>query len=580
MARPGSPPADRASAPAAIWALPPLTAALSAAVAVAAVGEAARGPVAVLGAVAVLAVGVAARATAGRDRAVAELRREHTLREAALTDRLAAHDAELTRIARDLLPGAADRLRRGDCSRRVLRDVLREARRHEAFGPGHVAVLKAAVEHLAEEAELRDASRRAVVSMIRRVQSIVHQQARDLRDMEYRHGFEQGFFDDLLHLDHGNALVGRLADGIAVLGGDRPGRRWTRDVPLYNVLRGAKSRILEYRRVTLHSVPEVAVKGPSVEPVIHAVAELLDNATRYSPPQARVHLTASEVRSGVAIEIEDGGAGLDDDDRRRIGALLDGSATGRDLTAMGESPRLGLSVVARLARRHGFRISLRASAYGGVRAVVVVPEDVIAEGHAPPRLVSGLTVSQVVRRAGETRSPSRLPPMPALFHDGSDSDIVVERDADGLPRRRRRSPSSAERVAASRRAGAATAAPAEEAGLAGREGEQRAGAEPLPYDVEGVLDDGLPGSPSWEATRRAPGGEGGGAPGAVFGADFGAGAREGGSGAPGVWLGAFYDAVGGGSAGPGAGGGGSPDGPPGGTPDSTDHGPADKRDEK
>ncbi|MFD7558304.1 ATP-binding protein, partial [Streptomyces sp. NPDC059835] len=85
----------------------------------------------------------------------------------------------------------------------------------------------------------------------------------------------------------------------------------------YSVMRGAMSRIIDYQRVELHSVTEVAVVGPVVEPLIHTIAELLDNATRYSPPHTRVHLTAVEVQSGIAVEIEDGGLSMSEEARGR-----------------------------------------------------------------------------------------------------------------------------------------------------------------------------------------------------------------------------------------------------------------------
>lgn len=168
-------------------------------------------------------------------------------------------------------------------------------------------LLRALLRIVDHEEAMRDSSQRAFVNIARRVQAIVHQQNKELREMEEDHGRNPEVFDDLLRIDHGTALIGRLADSIAVLGGSRPGRVWPKPVPLYSVLRGAMSRILEYRRIELHSIAKVNVTGPSVEPVIHAAAELLDNATRYSPPQTKVHVTAVEVQTGVAIEIEDAG---------------------------------------------------------------------------------------------------------------------------------------------------------------------------------------------------------------------------------------------------------------------------------
>ncbi|MEK8169642.1 ATP-binding protein [Streptomyces sp. M19] len=198
-------------------------------------------------------------------------------------------------------------------------------------------LLRSVLETVRNEEDLRDSAQRAFVNIARRVQAIVHQQAQDLREMEDRHGADPEVFGDLLHLDHGNALVGRLADSIAVLGGSRPGRQWQRKVPLFNVLRGAMSRILDYRRVDLHSVADVGVIGPAVEPLIHAAAELLDNACRYSPPQTRVHLTAVEVQSGIAVEIEDAGVGLTAEARKRTEEVMARASAGLDLNDLGET---------------------------------------------------------------------------------------------------------------------------------------------------------------------------------------------------------------------------------------------------
>ncbi len=113
---------------------------------------------------------------------------------------------------------------------------------------------------------MRDAAQRSFVNIARRVQAIVHQQANELREMEEDHGRNPEVFDDLLRIDHGTALIGRLADSISVLGGGRPGRQWPEPVALYSVLRGAMSRILEYRRIDLSSIAKVNVKGTASSP--------------------------------------------------------------------------------------------------------------------------------------------------------------------------------------------------------------------------------------------------------------------------------------------------------------------------
>ncbi|MFC7467243.1 sensor histidine kinase [Actinomadura keratinilytica] len=136
-------------------------------------------------------------------------------------------------------------------------------------------------------------------------------------------------------------------------------------------------------RIDLHSVAKVNVDGISVEPLIHACAELFDNATRYSPPHTRVHVTAHEVQTGVAIEIEDAGISLNDVVRERVERKLEEAKAGIDVDDLGETPRLGLAVVGRLARMYDMQIALRQSAYGGVRAVLIVPRDMLTDEPAP-----------------------------------------------------------------------------------------------------------------------------------------------------------------------------------------------------
>ncbi len=129
----------------------------------------------------------------------------------------------------------------------------------------------------------------------------------------------------------------------------------------------------EYRRINLASIVNINIKGTAVEPVIHAAAELLDNATRYSPPTTKVHVTAVEVQSSIVIEIEDCGVSLSEESRARIEQMIEDAKNGEDAHNLGENPRLGLAVVGRLCKRFDMEVSLRSSAYGGVRAILVVP---------------------------------------------------------------------------------------------------------------------------------------------------------------------------------------------------------------
>ncbi|WP_284574652.1 ATP-binding protein [Streptomyces sp. 2P-4] len=509
MVRVGSSPGSPGATSPVVWALPALATAVAAAIAVAAVSAPARTPVAWVGAVAFAAVALACAVAARRSRAVAVLRAAVAAQEAAL----ARQQTETVRLAQELLPDVVERLRKGEFPEEVLAS-LEEPGTH---GPGltpefraaHQAVLRSVLEAVVAEEDLRDSAQRAFVNIARRVQAIVHQQAQELRDMEDRHGRSPDVFGDLLRLDHGTALIGRLADSIAVLGGARPGRQWSKAVPLYSVLRGAMSRIIDYQRVELHSVSQVAVVGPAVEPLIHALAELLDNATRYSPPQTKVHLTAVDVNSGIAVEIEDGGVSMSEEARRRAERMLRQAQEGIDLADLGETPRLGLAVVGRLSQAYDFQVSLRASAYGGVRAVLVIPQTLITASASASGVAHGIGTASGPRAALPVGGAETLPPaapeaLPAAVEDRSaagehaaasddapaavrppaagrpatgprhpeddEVPLVTERTATGLPQRRRRTRAAApdETAAAPSAAPAApatAAAPAPEPGM-------------------------------------------------------------------------------------------------------------------
>ncbi|UQW99517.1 ATP-binding protein [Streptomyces sp. RerS4] len=458
MAQQESPPESARPRPGIDWTLPVIAVVAAACLAgalVSAAGEARTVWIAVGGACTAAALLEAVRrgrSAASRDAEIASYRHA-----------LLRQEQEVVRLAEVVLGEAIDRLRRGELPEEVLNSLGGRGGAGHRWGDDPAVthrfrvalqgVLARVVDAVDNEEGLRDSAQRAFVNISRRVQAIVHQQAQELRDMEDRHGRNPAVFGDLLRLDHGTALVGRLADSISVLGGARPGRQWSRSVTLYSVLRGAMSRILDYQRVDLHSVAQVAVIGPLVEPLIHAIAELLDNATRYSPPHTRVHLTAVEVQSGIAVEIEDGGLGMSEEAHRRAERMLAQAQHGIDLNDIGETPRLGLAVVGRLAQSYALQVSLRSSAYGGVRAVVIVPQHLVTTAAAATGLAHGIGSSSGPRAAPAAREhPAERPaaavvprpaPAPRAGRDAADEEeeitSVVGITATGLPQRRRKS---------------------------------------------------------------------------------------------------------------------------------------------
>ncbi|MFE3072441.1 sensor histidine kinase [Streptomyces sp. NPDC059247] len=442
MVRAGSTSRARPPAPGRAWLLPPGVLAGALATALLLAPADIRAPLAWYGSGALVLVLLTSLETARRLRAAdavrtaraeAEARERFAQREAALLDRLADQRTSTVWLAEKLLPAAVARLRKGDQASDILHSVSFGAHIDPEFADALKSALGTLLEAVETEENTRDASQRALVAVARRVQAIVHQLAKDLHTMQIVHGTDLVVSRGLQDIDHRNALIGRLAASIAVLGDARPGRQWSKAIPLYDVLRGAMSRIVDYPRVKLTSVTEVAVVGPGAEPLIHLLAELLDNATTFSPPHTPVEVTASEVPSGIAIEIEDRGVGLTEEVRERIERIMRQSMSGIQLASLGEVTQLGLPVVSRLAHEHGCDVDLRTSAYGGVRAVVLVPR----------RLIT--TVPQSVLRfpepprkrpvGGGPVQPRAVPPVTASNDTGE-----IRKTPNGLPQRRRESP--------------------------------------------------------------------------------------------------------------------------------------------
>lgn len=427
--------------------LPPaIVMAGAAGAAVALVPSSARSAVGVCGALALLLVVGTAGEAARRGRRLRAAQAEHARQVADLEQRIATHHHLMDRFVHDVLPIGFLRLRRGEALRDTVRYIFDEDPELGGLPDGYRELVRTALSGADREISMRDATERSFVSVARRVQAIVHQQAKELREMEEDHGRNPEVFDDLLRIDHGTSLIGRLADTISVLGGGRPGRQWPLPVSLYSTLRGAMSRILEYRRIELSSIVNINIKGTAVEPVLHAAAELLDNATRYSPPTTKVHVTATEVQSGIVIEIEDAGVSLSEESRNRIEKAIEDARNLDDADNLGENPRLGLAVVGRLCKQFDMEVSLRSSAYGGVRAILVVPRVMTTTepgvGAAHGIGATGIPQPELGAVEGPKRPPKKRrptsPKIPAGISLEDDVPEVTEWTAGGLPQRRSR----------------------------------------------------------------------------------------------------------------------------------------------
>ncbi|WP_026127920.1 nitrate- and nitrite sensing domain-containing protein [Nocardiopsis lucentensis] len=237
---------------------------------------------------------------------------------------------------------------------------------------------RAAVDEAVQQTELRHGVNRVFLNIAHRSQTLVHRQLR-LRDKMEREQEDPEQLEQLFKLDHLATRSRRNAENLLILGGEAPGRTWHRPMPLIDVLRGAISESGDYTRVKRERIARVHLNGPAVADVIHLVAELVDNAAMFSPPHTHVRLSSEDVPNGVTIEIEDRGLGMTDGELASANALLSNPPE-FDVMRLNEKMRLGLFVVSHLAHRHGIRVHLRSSPYGGVQAIVLLPHELIAGG--------------------------------------------------------------------------------------------------------------------------------------------------------------------------------------------------------
>ncbi|MGW5847635.1 sensor histidine kinase [Streptomyces sp. NPDC055254] len=277
-------------------------------------------------------------------------------------------------IAHRKLPHAMDRLRAGQDI-----DVTAEtppgpvaddeiAQVGEALATVHRAALSAAV----ERAELASGVSGVFVNLARRSQVLVHKQLTLLDSME-RRADDPNELGDLFRLDHLTTRMRRHAESLIILSGAAPGRAWRMPIPLTNVVRAAVSEIEDYPRVEVRRLAEAAVVGGAVADLTHLLAELIENATQFSPPHTKVCVSGEPVGAGYVLEVEDRGLGMGRESLNDANRRIEQS----EALDLFDSDRLGLFVVSRLSARHGVKVHLRTSPYGGTTAVVLLPNSLL-----------------------------------------------------------------------------------------------------------------------------------------------------------------------------------------------------------
>ncbi|WP_221361507.1 ATP-binding protein, partial [Streptomyces beigongshangae] len=331
-------------------------------------------------------VAEAARRTAGAQADLDTMRRE-----------LAQGKLELERLTGETLPAAVALLRDGSSAETVL------AKLEWPSNPLLHSVAESFIRELAHSERRSAAAQAASAKALSRVQAKTVSMLADLRDMQDRHAGE--IFGDLLRLDHSTSQLGLMTDRLALLMGGRSSRVWNKPIVMESILRGSVGRIAAYRRVRLHNSSKAAIAGFAAEGVMHLLAELMDNAANFSPPIDEVHVYVEERSAGLVVTIEDSGLKMSDASMRRAEEAVSGRVT--DLASL-QGTRLGLSVVGRLAAKHGISVNYRPSSRGGTGVVVLLPPQVVAQQREP-------VAAERPRRGAEAPAVAPAPAAEEMF---------------------------------------------------------------------------------------------------------------------------------------------------------------------
>ncbi|PWI12064.1 ATP-binding protein [Streptomyces sp. NWU339] len=253
------------------------------------------------------------------------------------------------------------------------------------------------------------------VNLARRLQSLVHREISLLDEMENEIE-DPDLLKGLFHVDHLATRIRRHAENLAVLGGAVSRRQWSNPVSMSEVLRSAIAEVEQYSRVKLVPPIDGTLRGHAVADVIHLLAELVENATLYSAPHTQVLLRAGLVTSGLAVEVEDRGLGMPMGEQERMNALL-ADPDQVNVAGLLADGRIGLFVVSQLAKRHGIQVRLQSNIYGGVQAVLVVPQSLLGaepwvagQGTGQPREIDAVPGAE--HGGGPAPRPGRPVPAP------------------------------------------------------------------------------------------------------------------------------------------------------------------------
>lgn len=306
--------------------------------------------------------------------------------------------------------------------------------------------------HDAELSEVRkdaeEETKTVLKAAVRTLQGLADEQQLVIEKAQTKYGDDPQILADLMAIDHTNNQFGRRSQGIAVLCGGWLGRREA-VASAYDVARSAQGRIRQFDRVRINGQVNFSVVSRAVEPVAVVLAELLANATNYSAPGTPVEINIQAVPRGVCLIVDDAGLGMGQEEKDRAAALLAPQAA-ISVSSLGIPPQFGFAVSGLLAARYGFKVSVDSvSPYGGVRAVVLLPDELLSGDVPPPAAHEVYREEAPEPSLYEAPAPAPTPLFPSAVQTAAARPVVKDTTAGGLPKRRRQSPVSVVPPAAS-----------------------------------------------------------------------------------------------------------------------------------
>jgi HAMP domain-containing protein len=244
----------------------------------------------------------------------------------------------------------------------------------EAFNSVH----RVAVRVAGREAALRRSVGDMFLNLARRSQSLIERQLEVIDELEGS-GSEAEVRAGLGELDHLATRMRRNAENLIILSGSEPARRWRGPISLTEVARASVEEVKEHTRVELLPLDQVELAGHAAADVMHLLAELIENAVTFSAPGTKALVAGQPLPSGYLLEIEDQGLGMTDEQLVKVNQRL---AKPPDID-FALAKMLGFFVVTQLASKHGIKVQLRHSWYGGITALVLLPRQLIV---TPARL--------------------------------------------------------------------------------------------------------------------------------------------------------------------------------------------------